>query len=246
MRRNLLLVAILTFFPLVIYANPGPKQLASSKKFECIQEVNPQPNVISTNAVFVIDASSSMNQSPDVSAKFSLAWKTIVNLLGQDQLFFSAYVFHDKDKEVVRPWEAINDPKQFDEIEAWFRAHTGIYSWGQKSLINAIKESNPLAKNPSERVRNTVFLVTDGGFTEAARSESYQPLEQAIAEAQQWRVNNDLEPATIVSVGIENLDVWSLGVKRPDNECQEFLKKIGTQYKGGFFHVKEKKPKRVS
>lgn len=248
MKRHFWLFFLTLLFPLATYANPNPKP--KPKTYECIEEVSPEPRAISTNIAFVIDASSSMNRSQDVSAEFTLAWRTVTNLLGQDQIFATTYVFHDENNEAVRPWEPVNEPKQFQHIETWFRAHTGIYSWGQKSLISAIKNINPLAQNPSEKARMTIFLITDGGFTEAARANTtgwhYQGLEEAIAEAQKWRVDNGLEPATIVSIGLENLDVWSLGVKRPDDECQQFLKKIGMQYKGGYFHVKEKKPKRVS
>ena len=59
--------------------------------------------------------------------------------------------------------------------------------------------------------------------------------------AQAWRDANDLLEATILTIGLENKIHWSSHVKRPDNECQKFLKKLGTKYNGGYYLVRDKK-----
>lgn len=225
-------------------ASPGERTITAGK-FACKVEIEPEPHAISPNIVFVVDASSSINRSKEVSAKFDLAWGAVTAQLGQDQIYACAYTFHDLDKDKFLTWEEVNDPQQFTTIQQWIRNNTGIYSWGQKVLQDAIKQTNPLIRNPHESRRLTVILITDGGFTEAARAGSYDPIYESVEAAQQWRTNRGLEPATIVAVGLENTDTWSISVKRPDFECQEFLKRLGQENRGGYFHV-VKRVRRVS
>jgi hypothetical protein len=132
-----------------------------------------------------------------------------------------------------------------------------------RTLQISLRDSNYLDKNYSSNRRLTIIILTDGGLTEAAgnrhkdkdkankidnmvlngkylRTGSFDVLDKAIESGQKWRIANDLAPATIMTIGIENTDMWSVGVKRPDNECQAWLKKIGEKYNGGYFLVKTK------
>ena len=87
----------------------------------------------------------------------------------------------------------------------------------------------------------TVILISDGGFSEAVGPTRYDYSYWAVAAAQQWRKDNDFFEATIWTIGLENKIYWSSKVKRPDAECQEFLRTLGTQYNGGYYLVRDKK-----
>ena len=104
-------------------------------------------------------------------------------------------------------------------------------------------------------------MLTDGGFTEAAghrhpdkkkaakidelalsgryvQTGSFEVFDKAIQRGQAWRKKKKLQPATIVTIGIQNDDPdWGISVKRPDKECQAWLRKVGRQYNGGYFYV---------
>jgi hypothetical protein len=66
-----------------------------------------------------------------------------------------------------------------------------------------------------------------------------------IAQEQARRKKKGLDPAVITTIGIENDNpVWGLTVKQPNNKCQAWLKKIGTQYHGGYVYVRNKPDKK--
>lgn len=228
--------------------------ICSAQSYEFVEVEKAKPHSISPNIVFVIDASSSINSSDEVSAKFELAWNQIVSYLGFDSLYFCVYVFNDEDSLYRRDWQEVNGldaENEFKRARDWVRKCTGIFSYGKKALSLAIKEKNKFAKNDYMKRSLTIILITDGGFTEAARygmSEEckslgrspFWPIENAIKESQKWRKRHGLFPATIVSIGLENKEVWSLSVKRSDKECQNFLRKLGKLYHGGYYLVREK------
>ena len=71
---------------------------------ETITVVKPKPFAISTNIVFVVDASSTINRYGNIKRRFDAAWDHITNRLALDELYFSVYVFHDKNREKFRDW----------------------------------------------------------------------------------------------------------------------------------------------
>lgn len=205
--------------------------------------------------MFVVDSSSSIYDSDNMNLKLRTAWYRIFKLLGSDDVYFSVYSFNDEDSYIFKKWEAVWPniwKKQLKESFIWTRENQGVYSFGQQAICDAIKQSNPLNLNPSMRDTLTVVLITDGGLTEAAEygadnkikkgdEGAYESIFKAIAEAQEWRKAQGWPEATICTVGLENLDVWSISVKRPDNECQMFLKELGKKYNAGYFLVRNAK-----
>jgi len=200
---------------------------------------------VSTNIVFVIDGSSTIRNSKGLKGKFYRAWSNISQKLASDEWYFSAYLFGDKGKERHYGWRAAGGPKKSREELAkaykWIAGNKQVRSFGNDAMSMAIKSQNPLNKNAMMARTLTVILITDGGFTEATGPTGYNPTYKAIANAQGWRETNELFEATILTIGLENEIYWSYGVKRPDVECQEFLKVLGTKYNGGYYLVRDKK-----
>lgn len=233
--------------------------------------VPPKPHAISHNVVFVVDGSSTMNNTVEMSKKWQKAWDTIVNLLCGDELYTRTYVFHDLGRNKKTKWEDFGGPlgfQKFKRVKKWIIKNDGIRSWGLLSLRQALKDKNPLDKNPGTNRRLTIILLTDGGFSEAAGNEpkskkkrvslekrvragkwamtgSFKIFDKIIKEGQEWRKKNGLAPATILSIGIQNDNpTWGTGVKRPEKECQAWLKKIGKKYNGGYVYIKRKESKK--
>jgi hypothetical protein len=200
---------------------------------------------VSTNVVFVIDGSSTIRNSRGLKGKFFRAWSNITKKLASDEWYFSAYLFSDKGKEKYYDWRpagGINKgPKELAKLYRWIIGNKQVRSYGNKAMSMAIKNKNHLNKNQMMARTLTVILITDGGFTEATRSARYKPCYEAIVKAQAWRKANELFEATILTIGLENKIYWSRDVKRPDSECQEFLKKVGKKYNGGYYLVRDKK-----
>lgn len=243
----------------------------SAQEIKIEVPVMPRPYSISHNVAFVVDASSTMTRSAEMSKKWQMAWDTIVNLLSSDDLYVRTYIFHDLNDNKRTKWQDFGGPlgfKKFKDTKKWILENKGIRSWGLVSLRQALKDKNPLDKNNSTNKRLTVILLTDGGFSEAAGPEkqskkmyakaeklarsgqwgmtgSFKIFDKVIAECQKWRKKKGLDPATIVSIGIQNDDPsWGTSVKRPDKECQKWLKKIGKKYNGGYVYVKRKEKKK--
>lgn len=245
--KNTIFAAIL----LLLFISPVVAQDRSkSKPIEVVAElkVNPEPYSVSHNVIFLVDASSSINRNKYAVAKFNAAWKIITNEIVSDHIYFRTYVFHDKGMFNRTKW-AEGSPRDLKKSYKWIKNNTGIYSWGLEALVAALRDKNPLDKNPASQKRLTIVLITDGGFTEASdkdengRTGSFKVLDRAIATTQASREKDGLEPATIVAIGLENkaADItYGTSVKRPDKECQAWLAKIGKKYKGGYFFVKVK------
>lgn len=201
------------------------------------------PKFVSTNIVFVIDVSSTMRKSKGLKSKFYRAWQNITDKLTGDEWYFCAYLFGDKNREEFYPWTAAGGPQSKRELQKLYREtlkSKQIKSFGEKALSMAIKSQNPLDNNPSMSRTLTVILITDGGFSEAVGPMRYHSTYDSVIIAQKWREDNDLFEATIWTIGLENKIYWSSKVKRPDVECQAFLKKLGTKYNGGYCLVRDK------
>jgi len=199
---------------------------------------------VSNNIVFVIDGSSTIRQSKGLKGKFYRAWQGITNRLVADEWYFSAHLFGDKGREKVYPWTAAGGKKSVQELAKlyrWTSKSKNVRSFGNKALSAAIKSRNPLNKNKMMSRTLTVILITDGGFTEAVGPTGYERSYEVAIKAQRWRKANDLFEATILTIGLENKIYWSSHVKRPDAECQAFLKTLGTKYNGGYYLVRDKK-----
>ena len=199
---------------------------------------------ISPNIVFVIDCSSTMRNSKGLRSKFYKAIETIKGKLAGDAWYFSAYFFGDKNREEFYPWTPAGGPGSKRELEKLYRTalkSKQIRSFGKKALSLAIRSKNPLSWNPSMSRTLTVIIISDGGFSEAVGPMRYNSTYDAVIMAQKWREANELFEATIWTIGLENKIQWSAKVKRPDAECQAFLKTLGTKYNGGYCLVRDKK-----
>jgi len=249
----------------LLFITPGVAQ----SKYEVVLEQKPGRNAISSNIVFIVDASSTINRSKPAIAKFTLAWDTLIANFASDQLYIRTYVFHDHLEERKTKWVDAGGPlglEKFENHKQWVLRNTGIYSWGLRAIKIALKEVCPLNRSKSSKRRLTIVLITDGGLTEAAdfdgtgteeevlnstikkhvyaRLGEFSHVDKVIAKGQADRVRRGLEPANIVTIGIENIAAdlqFSTSVKRPDAECQNWLKKIGKLYNGGYFSVRRKR-----
>ncbi len=238
---------------------PDKKPVTKSKTVtQAVIVVKPEPFAISSNIVFLVDASSSISNSNDIKKRFNKAWDYITAQFAMDELYFSVCVFHDKGKSKFRPWVhagGMQGIKEFAKAKAWILKNTGLYSWARKALGKSLRQINHLNKNYNERMRLTVVIISDGGFTEAAKyipktkkvkgknvKESYyKPIWDMIVSSQRWRISRGMAQASILTVGITNKYAWSYSVKRPDSECQDFLKAVGKSYGGGYVLIKDKK-----
>lgn len=185
-----------------------------------------------------------MRKSKGLKSKFYRAMKSVTEKLMGDEWYFCAYFFGDKNREEFYPWTPAGGPQSKQELEKLYiemLKSEQLKSFGKKALSMAIRSKNPLDKNPSMSRTLTVILITDGGFTEAVGPMRYHSTYDAVIMAQKWREANDLFEATIWTIGLENKIYWSAKVKRPDAECQAFLKKLGTKYNGGYCLVRDKK-----
>ena len=253
---------------LLLFLSVSPV-VAQNSPYEVVLEQIPERNAIANNIVFVVDASSTINRDPSAIAKFTLAWDALVANFASDQLFIRTYVFHDQLEERKTKWIDAGGPvgiEKFEEAKQWVLRNTGIYSWGLKAIRIALREVCPLDKNPWSKRRLTVVLITDGGLTEAADNDgaateedvlnstikkhvytrlgSFSAVDKMIEIEQSRRINRGLFKATIVTIGVENIAAdmsFGTSVKRPDAECQSWLKKIGKLYGGGYFSVRRKR-----
>jgi len=199
---------------------------------------------VSNNIVFVIDGSSTMRNSKGLKTKFYREWRVITNRLVSDEWYFSAILFGDKNNEKFYPWISAGGKKSEKELKklyGWISKSKQVRSYGNKAMSMAIKSSNPLNKNNAMSRTLTIILITDGGFTESVTRSGYRSSYNIIRDAQDWRNEKGLFSATILTIGLENKVYWSSKVKRPDQECQTFLKNLGDTYNGGYYLVRNKK-----
>ncbi len=266
MRR---LLAFIFMLLLTVSPAVAQKKDLPTGPIEVVAKSWPEPYAISTNIVFVVDASSTINRYPSIKKKFDKGWKFLVSKFGTDDLYFRVYAFNDPYGERKTKWTNAGGPEgrlQFARAKKWIKSNTGIYSWGLRALRMALREKNPLDTNPSTARRLTIILFTDGGLTEAAdgmvskeeilsstlakhkygRTGSFDVIDETIALEQLRRRFNGLDPATIVTIGFENLEAdmeYSTRVKRRDPDCQAWLERLGKKYHGGNFLIRMAKQK---
>lgn len=240
--------------------------LSVAQELEVVPRAMPQPHAVSHNIVFVVDASSTINTFPIIQKKFDKGWDFLTSQFANDTLYFRVYVFHDPHSERRTKWVDAGGPEgfiQFARAKKWVMQNTGTRSWGLKALRMALRDKNPLDTNPATAGRLTIVLFTDGGLTEASTyggsaedslnstvanhvysgTGSYKLVNTVIAREQNLRVSKGLEPATIVTIGFQNLEAdaeYGMSVKQRDPQCQAWLYKLGKKYHGGNFLIRVK------
>ena len=223
---------LLTIMTLLISAIPLYADGSKSETHEMIMVVKPEKR-FSNKWCFVIDASSSIWYKPGrgTIARLRQAFKN-ATMYSSDELYFCVYKFSDLNSEEYMGWTK-GTPDDLKKAEKWINKNKGTYSHGKRAIEMALRR----------KVKDlTIIIITDGGFTSACnngRRGNFSKVEKAIAVGQKWRVSKGYGTAMICTIGIENKDYWAGG--KPDDEyCQDFLKKIGTQYKGGYFLARKK------
>lgn len=147
-----------------------------------------------------------------------------------DQLEFCVIAFNNQSMERFRDWVWATDDELSAAAEWLEEDKVGVLSYGVKAVKMAIEQ---------ERDDLTVVLITDGGFTEASRY-GFDHIENAIEASQRVRDNLGLARAIVCCFGISN-PAYRGGNKPSDEECQAFLRRIGTVYHGGYWLVKDAK-----
>jgi hypothetical protein len=257
-------------FMLLLIMSPAvaqEKKTVPKAPLEVVTKAWPKPYSISHNIVFVVDASSTINRYPIIQRKFEKGWDFLVRQFAADDLYFRVYVFNDPHKERRTKWVDAGGPqgqKQFLRAKKYIQANTGVYSWGLRAIRMAMREKNPLDKNPVTARTLTIVLFTDGGLTEAAegydhseeeilksplknhiygKTSSFNVINKMIALEQERRKANGLDMATIVTIGFENREAdreYGLSVKQRDPVCQWWLEQLGKKYHGGNFLVRRR------
>jgi len=248
MKHLLLALLMVIFCSVPINANkPKPKPTAKPDKtlsnlsFTTI--VKPKTRLTSKWA-FVIDTSSSTWKV------FTKTRKAFVEVTSYptDELEFSMYTFNHKNNERYRGWTWASE-KEFIKADKWVYnpKNRGVLSYGARAIQWAIKGMAPIidkygiirGMGPHDtRVRLTVIIITDGGFTENRRTNDATDIRNAIESAQRWRIKHGYPRALIATVGIENL-YYRANHKRPDAACQKDLKLIGIEGQGGYYYLKK-------
>jgi hypothetical protein len=180
----------------------------------------------------IVDASSSIWWKPQRGAfsRLQSAFRTATSAVGVDELYFCVYKFNDAGQEKYLKWRQ-GSVDAFKKAAAWISKNPGTFSHGKKSISYSLRQ----------KVNNlTIIIITDGGFTSACYGKGFGEVESAIVKGQKWRVDKGFGEAIICTIGVENKDYWA-GGKPSDEDCQGFLKKIGTKYYGGYFLVKKAK-----
>lgn len=216
-----ILVSLSVFCGTFALANPG-NEPQERIKIQLVVEPN---SPLMARWCFVIDNSHSMRDIfPRVNAAFleAIAYKT-------DELEYALVAFNNQGMDRFRDWQWASE-SGFAEAYRWLSddKHNGVMSYGASAIRTAIQQ---------ERDELTVLLITDGGFTEVSRAGgNWDVIRRVFREAQQWRAERGLHPAQIVSLGVSNPH-YTAGNKPSDEECQNFLREIGTTYGGGYWLV---------
>lgn len=219
----------LAFFLLVCAAPLNAKPDPIPPPYEMIVEPDGE---ITNRWVLVMDTSHSMR---GVFAQAMDAYLEVTDF-PTDELFFSLITFNNRGMEQFKDWvgaSAEEFAKASTQIEK--EALRGVLSYGATALRMALRQ---------EREDVTIILITDGGFTEACEGRGFNGIRRVIEENQQWRVDQGYGEAKISCIGIENKG-YTTGGKPTDEQCQAFLREIGTRWKGGYFLVRQPYRRRV-
>lgn len=216
----------------------------------------PAKGAIKKNWVFIIDTSDSME---GVFHKALKGWRYVTQA-PTDDWSFCAYVFNNAGHDKHTKW-LVSSPENFARVEKWVEQprQRGVNSNGRLSIEKALR----LMKSEL-----SIILITDGGFTTACDNRGFSKIRKTIIDGQAWRRANKLGQATITTIGISNShysawcqkcirgrrtsslhnyalpDNWrsNKGKKPSNDDCQSFLREIGTAYSGGYILVRHKEP----
>jgi hypothetical protein len=148
-----------------------------------------------------------------------------------DEMEFCMIAFNNRGMERFRDWTWASD-EEFAASMVWLAEDKiGVLSYGARAITMALEQ---------ERDELTIVLITDGGFTEACYDRGFGAIEKAIVDGQRARAEKGLGPALICCLGISNPG-YTTGGKPSDEVCQEFLRRTGLLYEGGYFVVRSKK-----
>jgi hypothetical protein len=177
---------------------------------------------ISTNWAFVVDGSNSTSR---VVGTLLAGFNTVVSF-PEDQLKFCTYLFSPAGYYKYRPWKKADmDGIEFARTNRWIRRNIGVNSYGNLAIRAALLQ---------RQKKLTIIIISDGGF-----SENFSTIKKTVNTWQQWREDQGLGRAVIVSIGIENhLSRLSKPPypKDTDAVCQSRMRQL--EYKGGYFLVK--------
>ena len=209
---------------------------------------------LSSNWVFVVDTSDSME---GIFHKALEGWRFLTQD-PTDEWQFYVFAFSNRGMTRRAGWFEAT-PDDYRRAEAWVERpqQRGINSFGAEAIAQALRLNTHTL---------SVVLITDGGFTSACENRGFGTIRGVIAEGQSWRRANALSPATITSVGISNrhysawcarcirgsrttrphdysiADNWrsNKGHKPSDDDCQAFLREVGSTYHGGYLLVRNR------
>lgn len=220
MRKKIAAWLTILIFPLLVLAEQPPIQNY------VFRNVNMPSVPLTKNWQFVIDNSSSTHNI------FGLVRAGLFESLKfpTDEMNISVITFNDRGMERRLDWMEMS-PEAIRKADDFVQKTKGVLSYGRVAIDLAIRQN---------KERLTIVLISDGGFTEACNNRGFGVIDRCIKDAQKWREDNGLGKAIIVSIGIENKH-YTAGGKPPDEECQAFMQKVGTENGGGYFHVSKEK-----
>jgi len=182
----------------------------------------------SKNWAFVIDSSHS---TWDIAERV-LTGVEVATQFPTDHLRFCTYVFNnegchryrrvrDKDGNLVGWVDA--SPDEFKAAKKFVRDNRGVSSYAAKALRDALFQ-------PKKDL--TIIVISDGGF-----SEGITKIKATIEAGQKWREKKGYGRAIICAIGIENMKSWPTYPKLSNRVCQQSMRDIGVEGKGGFFYI---------
>jgi hypothetical protein len=242
--------------PLTAYADDEQTFNVERTDEPTVKIIDRPTTKLAKNWVFVVDTSDSME---GVFHKALKGWRYLTQN-PTDEWFFCVYVFNNKGQTKHTKWLA-SSPENFEKAEAWVEhpRQRGVNSNGKRAIEQALRIM---------RSELSIVLITDGGFTSACDNRGFGRIRKTIISGQAWRRANSLHQATITSIGVSNshYSAWCLrcirgiktssrhnyalpdhwrsnkGKKPSDNDCQAFLREIGTAYAGGYLLVRHREP----
>jgi len=217
-------------FPLLLcsaHANPTLKKkpIKREKPVEIYKDssyrvmmVKKHTERFSKNWAFVIDSSHS---TWDIAGRV-LTGIEVATQFPTDHLRFCSYVFNNEGCHRYRDWVDAS-PDEFKATKKFVADKRGVSSYAAKAIRDALLQ-------PKKEL--TVIIISDGGF-----SEGIKRIKTTIDTWQKWREKSGYGRAIICAIGIENMKSWPTYPKQPNKVCQQGMRDIGVEGKGGFFYI---------
>jgi len=226
--------ALLLILPLATYGNPNQLKVKkeipieiSRDRYHRVVMVKSNKERFTKNWAFIVDSSHS---TWAVAGKILRAFHTATGFPA-DHLRFCSYVFNNEgwtDKN-YRDWVDAS-PDEFLKTQKWIRERRGVNSNAAHAVRRALRQ-------PVKEL--TILIISDGGFSDGGviGGKGISLIKRLIKEGQNWRVANGLSRAIICTIGIENVLSWPTYPKLPNAVCQQGMRDIGVEGRGGFFYV---------